>query len=454
MRHTHSVKRVHDKSSKPNNLDVNINLTLLPTESKPTPNEINGLNLANYFPHQRSYNSVVYIHKKYLDDYKSPEIRKEKNKLKKEKKHKLVDKHQQFNCDKNTEVSTNNRTYKVNNNNCDHVLDQTIRFAKNLVPLVIPQSDDKLPVYYTIKTSRKHKMKERKPQETSFDNHGAEKGETKKVYETYRKVRKESYNVRESISQGSSNTLDDLNINQSLSCTFSEVSEKKYHKKDRSHHKKLNNGSKVVVSESFEALATENLGESKIKVHLMNEKDKHLLSDSIKAPILTALKECISDISNCNNASEISEVQKILKCNTTKLNTILEKISAIEKKLNSQPLRRHSETRVSENKSLPAVQKVQTILEAKASALEELEEDLIESKEDYSSEEELHQEMLYRRSKSVVTELVSEEKLEAKLPILGGGEVTGGLKDNSTGVKPDRPNRIPARFCWTDAAGK
>lgn len=416
------------------------------------------MNLANYFPHQRSYNSVVFIHKKYLDDYKNTEVRKEKVKARKEKKYKQ-DKCQQFSCEKNTEYSYDNRTYKVNSGN-DQVLDQTIRFARDLVPLVIPQSDEKIPVFYTIKTTKRHRKKDKKPhEETSSDHHAVvheEKRDAKKVFETYRKVRKESFSVRESLSHGSSNTLDDLNINQSLCCTFSEVSEKKCHKKEKNHHKKRNDGSKLVVSESFEALATENQVDSKIKIHLMNEKDKHFLSDSIKAPILTALRECISEISNCNNTTDISKLQTILKCNSNKLDTILEKISSIEKKLDFPALENNLETRASEKKALPAIQNVQALqVKAKSSpsALEDLEEDLIESKDDFSSEEELHQEILCRRSKSIVTDMVSEEKLEKKPPTSGGGEVVGGLKDSySVGVKPDRLNKIPARFCWTDAA--
>ncbi|KAJ8717055.1 hypothetical protein PYW08_005454 [Mythimna loreyi] len=425
------------------------------TEWKPSLKEINGVNLANYFPHQRSYNSVVFIHKKYLNDYQNPETKKEKIKIKKEKKYKQ-DKCQQFSSEKNTEISVNNKTYKVSSNN-DTVLDQTIRFAKDLVPLVIPQSDEKIPVFYTIKTTKRHKKKEKKSHETSPDRHAAtheEKRDAKKVLETYRKVRKESFSVRESLSHGSSNTLDDLNINQSLCCTFSEVSEKKCHKKERSQHKKRYDGSKIIISESFEALATENQGDSKIKIHLMNEKDKHLLSDSIKAPILNALRECISEISNCNNATDITKVQKILNGNTSKLDAILERISSIEKKLDFHALEKNSESRALEKKAVPAIQNVPTP-QTKSSALEDLEEDIIGSKDDFSSEEELHQESLYRRSKSAVTEFVSEEKLEKRPPTTGGGEVPGGLRDAySAGVKPDRPNRIPARFCWTDAARK
>ncbi|KAF9416198.1 hypothetical protein HW555_006357 [Spodoptera exigua] len=415
------------------------------TEWQPSVKEINGINLANYFPHQRSYNSVVYIHKKYLDEQKAPAVKKEKLKTIKEGKSKH-DKCHQVNSEKNTEISDNNRTYKICGNNNDSVLEHTIRFAKNLVPLVIPQSDENLPVFYTIKTSKKPKKRDKKPQEClKHKEQTYEKDEPKKVIETYRKVRKESFSVRESIS--SSNTLDDLNINQSLTCTLSEVSEKKFHKKEPHRNKKTHKAPKIAVSESFEALATENQGDSKIKIHLMNENDKNLLTESLKIPILSAIKECISELSNSQNNNDISALQKILKCNTSKLDTILEKIASIEKRLDVCSLEKkisHTDKKISSTVLTPS---------SKPSALEQLEEDLLEVKEDYSSEEELHQEMLDRRSKSAVTELTSEEKSVRKGVNLGAGEV--GFKDPSTvGIKPSHPNRIPARFCWTDAARK
>uniref|UniRef100_A0A2A4JCS3 Uncharacterized protein n=1 Tax=Heliothis virescens TaxID=7102 RepID=A0A2A4JCS3_HELVI len=418
---------------------------------QPPVKEINGVNLANYFPHQRSHNSIVFIHKKYLDDNKPNEVKKEKVKPKKDKKVKY-DKSQQFSSDKNTEVSDNNRTYKISNNN-DSVLDHTIKFAKTLVPLVIPPSEDKMPVFYTIKSTKKHRKKERKPHETSFERHEPiyERKEPKKVIETYRKVRKENFSVRESVSHSSTNTLDDLNINQSLCCTFSEVSEKKYHKKEKPHVNKKHDKKNFIVSESFEALATETPGDSKIKIHLMNEKDKNFLSDSIKTPILNALRECISELSNCNANSDMTTVQKILKCNTSKLDTILERISCIERKLDIRENDKKYDAQTIEKKLLPRIQ----MSKSKSSALEELEEDITETKEDsrYSSEEELHQEMLDRRSKSAVIELVSEDRSEKKASSLGGGEL-GALKESTVGIKPDRPNRIPTRFCWTDAARK
>ncbi|XP_063894208.1 uncharacterized protein LOC135117832 [Helicoverpa armigera] len=418
-------------------------------EWQPPVKEINGVNLANYIPHQRSHNSIVFIHKRYFDDNKHNEAKKEKNKPKKDLKQVKYDKSQQFNSDKNTEVSNNNRTYKISNTN-DSVLDHTIKFAKTLVPLVIPPSEDNLPVFYTIKSTKKHRKKEKKPQETSFEHPAPtyDRTEPKKVIETYRKVRKD-FSVKETASHCSTNTLDDLNINQSLCCTFSEVSEKKYHKKEKCHTKKHHDKQKFIVSESFEALATETPGDSKIKIHLMNEKDKNYLSDSIKTPILTAIRECISELSNCNSDSGLTTVQKILKCNTSKLDTILERITCIEKRLDIRDNEKKTDLQAIEKKLLPRIQ----MSRSKTSALEELEEDMTETKEDYSSEEELHQEMLDRRSKSAVIELVSEDRSEKKASSLGGGEV-GGMKESTIGIKPDRPNRIPTRFCWTDAARK
>ncbi|XP_026740061.1 101 kDa malaria antigen-like [Trichoplusia ni] len=444
---------------------------------KPALKEINGVNLANYFPHQRSFNSVVFIHKKFLDEpkYELPTL-----KSKKEKKLK-GDKSQQFNSEKNTELSKA-RTYKVDNGNVnDSVLEQTIRFAKNIVPLVIPPSEDKLPVYYTIKTAKKHKKKEKMPQEPTFEPHemAYPRNEGKKVIETYRKVRKESFSVRESVSHCSNNTLDDLNINQSISCSFSEVSEKKYHKKEKekshshSHSKKHIEAPKVVVSESFEAIATENAGDSRIKIHLMTDKDKSFLTDSIKVPVLNAIRDCIAEL-NGNSNTEITTVQKTIKCNTQKLDTILDKLACIEQKLDAQEKklaaqekerekqreREREKEREKERENLikqvqeKKVESKVQVSAAKPSKLEELGADLIEIKEDYSSEEELHQELLDRRSKSVVVDFMPDDKSDRKTESLGGGEVGSTRASSSVGIKPDRPNRIPARFCWTDVARK
>ncbi|XP_075981052.1 uncharacterized protein LOC142979773 [Anticarsia gemmatalis] len=433
--------------------------------------EINGVNLANYFPQQRSYNSVVFVHKKYLER----KLKKEKVKPKKDKQIKQ-DKSQQFNYDLNTEVSKD-KTYRVDYHD-NSVLEQTIRFAKNIVPMVIPPSEDKSNIYYTIKTAKRHKKKEKRHSEPSYEHHESthEREEPKKTVETFRKVRKESISVKESVSHSSNNTFDDLNINQSLCCTFSEVSDKKCHKKDKGHHKKLNHGQKFAISESFEAVATENTaGDGKIKIHLMNEKDKHFLSDSIKEPVLNAIRDCILELNN-NQNTEITTVQRFVKCNTQKLDTIIEKLTCIEKKLDTHEMKldihekkigAHERQLVTHKKMLdtydkksdvdlkdvriplPKVQECKS--KAKASTLEELGEDLIEIKEEYSSEEELHHETLDRRSSTVVLEFVQED--QKKMEASGGGEVPRSVKGWSTigASKLERPNRLPARFCWTDS---
>ncbi|CAB3229106.1 unnamed protein product [Arctia plantaginis] len=512
--------------------------------------QINGINFDNYIAQRRSYNSVVFVHKKYLEEPEPAEEKVQKVKAKREKKHKQEknqDKCQQF-----TSVSIPDNRFKsvkTNKISCNNntVLDQTIKFAKDIVPLIIPPDEDKSNVFYTIKTSKKHTRKEKKPPASNLDHHqlAQEQQESKKLIETFRKVKKESFSVHESISHSSSNTLEDLNIDQSLCCTFSEVSEKKYHKKDKHHSKTSSHDQKFAISESFEAVATENIGgDARIKIHLMNEKDKHFLSETIKEPVLKAIRNCILELNNNNTNTELPAIQKYIKTNSQKLDNILDKLTSIERKLesyeinignqekqlnihehklnthknkfdsheikldsheaklhsievkldsnenkfDSQITKRNahsSQLNPNELKSIDDAKRsnherkldsqskesareagqevadkraAQTKLppsDAKSSTLEELGADLIEMDEEYTSEEELHQELLDRRSKSnVVIELAPKTSNKNRMESLGGGEVPPAVKGTSIGTKLERPNRIPARFCWTDTVRK
>lgn len=518
--------------------------------------EINGINLDNYVAQQRSYNSVVYVHKKYLEEIKSLEQKAQEAKTKKEKinkKEKHQDKCQQFTSVSIPDNRFKSKTTKISCNN-NTVLDQTIKFAKDIVPLVIPPDENKSNVYYTIKTTKKHKRKEKKRLDSSFERPelAQKREDPKKLIETFRKVKKESFSVHDSVSHSSSNTLEGLNIDQSLCCTFSEVSEKKYYKKDKHHSKKPRHEQKFTISESFEAVATENIGgDARIKIHLMNEKDKHFLSETIKEPVLKAIRNCILELNNNNTNAEFPAMQKYIKCNSQKLDNILDKLTFIEnklerfennlghqenkldiyeqkldsyknkfdsheikldshkaklyshemkinsheaklnsheKKLDSQlknqdsrsfQLNPNESTSIDETKRLYQERKLdsqtkesasETIQDGegkralhtrlppsnvKSSTLEELAVDLIEMDEEYTSEEELHQEFLDRRSKNnVVVELDSKTNNKNKMESLGGGEVPPSVKGNSMGTKLERPNRIPTRFCWTDTVRK
>lgn len=290
----------------------------------------------------------------------------------------------------------------------DYVVDQTIKFAEHLAPIVIPPREEHGQVVYTVKTCNKSKGRNKKIQTEHFDDENMQR-KSKRVIETFRK----KDFIRESIS--STNTLDDLNINQSLSCTISEQSEKRYSKKEYNYKKKKNDN-KIVISESFEALATEftENEDRKIKIHLMNEKDKNFLSDSITVPVLNAVKECISGLNNMDIREEVKFVQGFLMCNTQKLDFIMEKLAHIEEYL------QHAV-----KKQSPRVQVI------KPSTLEQLGEDLEEERR--VSEEEVEQ-------LSVVNQWGNNGCGEAPV-----------RPTTSTGMKTDRPSRIPARFCWTDA---
>lgn len=117
---------------------------------------MNGINLADYFPSTRTYNSVVYVHKKFFNDWKEKApIADVSEKIENiepiPKEPKKINKRDKLKSKVNYDARNINQT-SVNN---DEVLGQTIRFAKNIVPIVIPPSQDTSPVYYTIKTSRK-----------------------------------------------------------------------------------------------------------------------------------------------------------------------------------------------------------------------------------------------------------------------------------------------------------
>ncbi|KAG6457185.1 hypothetical protein O3G_MSEX010155 [Manduca sexta] len=386
--------------------------------------EINGINLENYFLHQRDFNCAVYFHKKFQRDRKNicqEKIKKEKNKCK-------HDKTQQFNTD--FDADRERKTNKLDVNN-ESVLEQTIKFAKNLVPIVIPPSRDKSPTYYTVKTAKKSKRKSKKHTSSCERDATYEKAKCNKVTQTYRKEKvshRESFSVRESNSRSSRcNTLDDINMNQSLSCTMSEVSERKYRKKEIVHKPKSRDTRKLIVSESFEALATENIaGEGNIKIHLMNNRDKNLLTDGIRDPLLDYIKDCLVEIKTIDVKSGVTALQRAVINNTEKLDCILEKLSSIERKLDS------------------ALRNDQYNQKAKFSTLEQLGEDLIEVKE--ASEDE-SQDVISKDDK--VVEFIYSGR---KRTDMSHGE--GGIQQTSVGVKTDHGNKQPTRFCWTDSINR
>ncbi|XP_047996964.1 uncharacterized protein LOC125234667 [Leguminivora glycinivorella] len=263
--------------------------------------EINGINLENYYPSQRSCNSVSYIHKKFFSNTKEavPEVPDvgsniENGDLKTRESVKKIK--QKIFKQKSNKTNRDIEETSVCN---DEVLGQTIRFAKNIVPIVIPpNANDRSPVYYTIKTSRKSRLKNNKSGDypVTQDSKTYRKQQEKKVIETFRKENYKSHTESFSHESISRSSVENIVISQSLNSTVSELSERKV-RKTRRHEKRMNS-SHVAASESLEALATEILqtsGEAKIKIHLMDDTAKDLFYESVRIPVIEAIRESVAE---------------------------------------------------------------------------------------------------------------------------------------------------------------
>ncbi|XP_063830528.1 uncharacterized protein LOC135079843 [Ostrinia nubilalis] len=433
----------------------------------PSPGGVNGINLANYFPNRRSNNTVVYFHKRFLPDTKEEKVQDIKKDIKpnnvKCKKKKTSNNIKHDKSQKHNSETANQQTFKYENIEVvpftNSALEQTIKFSKNLVPLVIPQPKESLesPVIYTVKTSRKHKKQDKKRECSIEKDVTYNKDHLKNFEDKNRKRRKENYSARESIDPSSQNTLDDIHININQSCSFSESTEVKFHKRESSNNKISNdNSQKFFISNSFEALANGSVSDgNKIKIHLMNETDKTQFRESIRNPIVNTIRDYLSQINgNDSLNNDLNTVKKVLLSNSQKLDDILAKLACIEKKIENNA------------KQTNKTQKTPRVQSAMASKLEELGQDIVEVKEhEISDEEDLTEEynnMLRRRrngGKSVVVEIKPKEKDDKKNESLAcGEEVPGPLNETSSvsqlGIKPDRPSRLPARFCWTDVDRK
>ncbi|XP_045526143.1 uncharacterized protein LOC123715247 [Pieris brassicae] len=384
--------------------------------TKETIPDIPGINLSNYVRDPYSYNPVVYIHKKlvpYANTIENPTLTT------------TSDKCLQFNHEEHESIF---RTKLVNPNK-DPLVEQTIKFAKDLIPLTIPPSTDAFPdPLYLIKTK---KCQKRKKTECNCEK------ETNATYQKTKDVTdlSKSRNLcsgRESLSRSSNNnTLDDIQENRSLNCSSSDLSEKRNVKREKFLHKCKQNDVQMIASESFEALA-ENLnstGDAKIKIHLMNEKDKSLLCESIKTPVIKAIRECIQEIHN-TDATNFGW-QNMIENTSQKVEIILEKLEKIEKKLESF----YDRTKI-----------------PKMSKLEELEQDVITR--DSTSEEELVQIHLARKTKSKLVRTLSpnqEETEDGSSRKMDRGELPSCFQSSSQlNIRPENPSRLPARFCWTD----
>lgn len=386
--------------------------------------------MGNYFPYQSSFNTVLYVHKRYS---KKPRkiVRKEaieKNKRENEKR--TVKEEKNAKC--SAKISLNKKENKQGT-----VLQQTIKFAKNLVPLVIPPSEEGTPVFYTVKTCTKCKNTSHVEEKCASDyDVTSEKKKSKKTVETLKKEKNthiESSSV-DSTHYSQSNTLDDSK-NNSISCTLSEVSDKreKNHKNIVNNKRKKQDSNKLRISESFECLATElnNNGETNFNIHIMNGKEKHFLIESIRMPIVETVNNRLKDLDNTEMKKGMKSIQRLVMSNSQKLDTILDRLTFIENYLSNAQARSPDSPRH---------------IARKPSRLEQLSEDQIDEKE-YSSEEELPKQNTGESNDgiTVLHPLCKEKRIED----LGCGEIQEIRPSTSVGVRTER-NRLPARFCWTD----
>ncbi|XP_063540635.1 uncharacterized protein LOC134749568 [Cydia strobilella] len=403
--------------------------------------EINGINLENYYPSQRSCNSVSYIHKKFFNNSKEtvPGVSQntDKTDLKiidrmKKTRHKISKQNKANKTDKDIDETS------VCN---EEVLGQTIRFAKNIVPIVIPPSaNNRSPVYYTIKTSRKSRLRNNKSGDypVTQDSKTYRKQQEKKIIETFRKENFKSQTESFSHESISRSSIENIVISQSLNSSVSALSARKV-RKTRLNDKRLNR-SHVAASESLEAVATELLqtsGEAKIKIQLMDDTAKDLFYESIRKPVIEAIRESVAEIMH-SKEEESKTVHRYVQCHSQKLDNILDKLACIEKRLDG------AEEKVKIRKG-----------RCKGSALEEIGEDI--SKENEDSEDEMAfvygaEEKRKGRCASGIVRLNPLQKIEEVSPCSGDGEVI-----RQKAIAPtlsSRPDKIPTRYCWTDSTNQ
>ncbi|CAH0724213.1 unnamed protein product, partial [Brenthis ino] len=407
---------------------------------------IDGVNFSDYILDKNSHNPFVFIHKKCFNKNKKKATSETIN-LKE-----TNDKTQQYDYEK---LCANcYKTKDINDlDEKDPVLQQTIKFAKDIIPLTIPASTSTDPAYYTIKSKKTSKRKHEACERNLNSNKDAkiDKGKSKaaeNIKQDKLKRNKGTTSTEESFSRSfQDNTIDDVNENRSLSYSLSELSEHKHSKKECPNKNKKDAKQNIILAESFEAIATEYMNvssDANIKMHLMNEKDKTLLCENISSPVVKAVKECFLDFNNENQ--EIKDIFKAIQNQAIKLDNIYEKLSDIDNKLenitNKQNLKEEG-----------------TFQEIKFSKLEEIGRDIINVKEYLSSEEELAYVDLKNRNTrttSLTTVLNPKDLSKAdKCDSLARGEnVSENFTATQLGIQLERPNRIPARFCWTDSTKK
>lgn len=401
---------------------------------------MNGIDLSDYFLDKSSCNPVVYIHKRYLpkeNDAKTTE--------------KTINESERH--------GKSQHTYIINNDCCkgriyekDPLIEQTVKFAKDIIPLTIPATTDILdnPVYYTIKSSKKTKRKHEPCEHKPINIKNAKNKEKLKYeMESQHSMKRNKSTNQDCLSRSSqNNTIDDTIENQSFCCS-SEASDQKHLKELREIKNEKREVRKIIPSDTFEAFASEymNANDSRIKIHLMDEKEKQLLCESISGPIVKSIKETLLEHNNkCETKRDIICVRKTIENQCSKLDNILEKLTRIESKIDKFT-EDHNNRHDNYNKTI------------KTSKLEEIGQDILNVKEILSSEEELAQVdfLPKRRAKTAsVTSMSVKDKYETKDDFSKGENIPEHYKATTSKIEmiPERPNRIPARFCWTDTVRK
>ncbi|XP_041984344.1 uncharacterized protein LOC121736938 [Aricia agestis] len=377
--------------------------------------EIDGIDLSNYVRDPNSYNPIVYIHKRNLkrgmtdDDDIIP---------------KMLDKGQQFDSnDENKDTYDNNIT---NEDFLDATMKKTTHFAKTLIPITIPPKANDENVYYTIKSSKKSRTENRgcrcnldDPNLNNIkDSNKKEKIKSKKDFKP-----KKYLKTTETITQSSETTVpsSDDTHNQTLS-ELSEFSENKL--KESANKRK--HDTKIIPSQSFQTLAEENQDVGKIKIQIMNDKERQTFCESICIPLVNAVKDSISaDELNKGLLAVQNKVDKF----SEKLDNVLERLSRIDEKLSSTV----NNTIMVDNQAHKSVEEENTI-----------ERDNPKETDCNRKEEPKKVKKLQNRNDLSIQDLEEDEE--------GRGErVPESLNVSSlVGVAPTPVHRLPARFCWTD----
>ncbi|GBP63555.1 hypothetical protein EVAR_61295_1 [Eumeta japonica] len=410
---------------------------------------------SNYYPATSSYNSVLYIHKRFLPEIKERPCEEltEEESLGKSKKQNTMGKQKikqikQFQRNKlknRKHKGTSTSSQKIGrsqdriSSTHDGVIEETIKFAKELIPCLMPPKKDESPssIHYTIEVKKnKKKKKELKCDvnlKTLRRNVGCQvTSSSKKEFTAQKNSISDSANSRRTITQSPrSNCTDDVHLNQSLCCSLSEISARKVTqiystRKEKTFHEK-----NIIHSDSFEALATalKGSGDAKLKVHLMSDAEKNDLIEHLRSPIVKSIKDYMTRAHLQRETTENKKIQNAIDNNSQKIDSILQKLSNIEQKLDER-------TKIKMHKS------VKSEVQPK---LEDLGQDLIEE-EDYEDPEMDTSNFVIRKAMStgVVKSPLKEDGDVYRLSNIRSGEA-------SSEIKPIRSNKLPARYCWTDA---